>query len=92
MKELLNIIKKGMKVGCIFSDNTKGNCSLSSKDHPIQGCNTDEYDEEEEAYLCSVEGDPVPGDNCDSYESDSQCHQCGADYNAGEDCTCGEEE
>ena len=70
-------------MGCIYC-NFDGECTLASEDCSTnpQGCD-DNGD-------CMVESDPIPVDNCESYESDSMCHFCGADFNQGEDCTCGD--
>ncbi len=73
-------------MGCIYSHNMSGLCTMSSKDSPVQGCAEGKYNKEEEMYPCVVDEDPDP--DCECYESDAMCHGCGADYNAGEECTC----
>lgn len=69
-------------MGCMHN-NFEGICNMYDEDSDFNnppGCDIDGY--------CTCDEDTYPEDTCGSYESDDVCRGCGADFNAGEDCTC----
>lgn len=71
-------------MGCIYSHD--GECEFYDNDdiyNKPNGC--------DDGGLCIADDDPTPADSCDMYESDSMCTFCYADFNADEECTCGDE-
>ena len=73
-------------MGCISSD-FDGKCNMLDEENadsrPL-GCSKNGY--------CNAEDDPIPSDSCDIYESDWKCNDCYADFNADEECICGDED